>query len=209
MADIDDDILTRLEAMLIIADHPIPAGEFALILDCDVEATQAHLEHLQADYRGEHGGRVRGFDLRNAGGGWRLYANGDYVDTIEKFMAVPRVAKLSQAALETLAIIAYKQPIARSSISNIRGVNVDGVVRSLLTKNLIELVDTDPTTGASYYGTTQSFLEFMDIDSLDELPPLAPLLPPESELDDLEADIKTRQVKDKAPQLPLDGDTDE
>lgn len=192
MTDIDPEILSKLEAVLIIADHPIATGTLAMACSCDIETAQAHLEALREEYSGKGGQRMRGWELRMAGGGWRLYANPAFLDAIEAYSSVPRMAKLSQAALETLAIIAYRQPIARSAISAIRGVNVDGVVRSLQTKNLIELVSTDETTGAAYYGTTQSFLEYMDINSLDELPPLAPLLPDESELEALDDDAAQR-----------------
>lgn len=192
MTDINPTILTDLEAMLIVADHPIPAGEFAQILDEDIDTTNRHLEYLRDEFTGATGGRPRGFRLRMAGGGWRLYAATDCVTVVEQFMSIPRVSKLSQAALETLAIVAYKQPVTRATMSNIRGVNVEGVVRSLQSKNLIELVSTDPTTGAGFYGTTDEFLHYMDINSLDELPPLAPLLPPEGELDELEQDVARR-----------------
>ena len=119
----------------------------------------------------------RGFDLRRAAGGWRLYTRGDYSSYVERFVLDGQSVRLTQAALETLAVIAYRQPVTRSRMSAIRGVNCDGVVRTLTTRGLVEECGTQPESGAFLYRTTPLFLEKLGLDSLDELPPLAPFLP--------------------------------
>ncbi|MDO5747540.1 MAG: SMC-Scp complex subunit ScpB [Actinomycetaceae bacterium] len=194
------ELMMTIEAVLIIADHPITAEQLAPIVGAQADTVLDHLNYLRDEYNGYYTGlRPRGFELREAGGGWRIYSSPRCIDVVEKYVSAPRVAKLSQAAIETLAIIAYKQPITRSAIGHIRGVNVDGVVKSLSAKGLIECVDTDESTGAAYWATTQGFLEYMGIDTLDDLPPLAPHLPPDSDLDTIEDEIIERhfQVKDQ------------
>jgi segregation and condensation protein B len=119
----------------------------------------------------------RGFRLREIGGGWRLYTAEQYADVVERYVLDGQTARLSQAALETLAIVAYQQPVARSRVASIRGVSADGVMRTLVVRGLVREVDTDPQTGAVRYGTTRLFLEKLGLRDLSELPPLAPLLP--------------------------------
>jgi segregation and condensation protein B len=123
----------------------------------------------------------RGFELREVAGGWRIYVRGDYDDVVRDFVSAQNPSRLSQAALETLAVIAYKQPISRGAIASIRAVNVDSVVRTLLGRGLITEVSTDPETGAIHYGTTDTLLVQLGVNSLDELPRISPLLSDGSE----------------------------
>ena len=140
------------------------------------------------DYDGETGGPRRGFELREVAGGWRIYSARAYADVVGRFVVGSSHARLSQAALETLAVIAYRQPISRARIARIRGVNVDGVVRTLLARGLVEETGTTPS-GARLYGTTGEFLEKMGMTSLSELVPLAPYLPSADALDELEEEL--------------------
>ncbi|MCD4549371.1 SMC-Scp complex subunit ScpB [Schaalia sp. lx-260] len=133
----------------------------------------------------ENRGRPHGFYVKKVAGGWRIYSAPQYSDVVARFVVGSAQTRLSQAALETLAVIAYRQPISRSRISHIRGVNVDAVVRTLVARGLIEEVD-ESLTGARLYGTTPAFLERMGFNSLDDLVPLAPYLPAQEELDELE-----------------------
>lgn len=169
--------LATLEAVLMVADEPIPAVRLATVLALPTPRVAELLVELAADYRGEAGGRPRGFELREAGGGWRIYSAPAYADVVGRFVLDGQQARLTQAALETLAVIAYRQPVSRGQVSAVRGVNVDSVVRTLTTRGLVAEVGTDPTSGAVLYGTTGYFLERMGLTSLDELPPLAPYLP--------------------------------
>ncbi len=171
------DLERRLEAIMLVADEPLPLVTLATALGAPVPAVRQSLERLVADYDGESGGPRRGFELREVGGGWRLYVRSEHDDLVRDFVLTQSPTKLSQAALETLAVIAYKQPIARSSIAAIRAVNVDSVVRTLLGRGLITEAYTDAETGAIHYETTPLLLTQLGINSLDELPPISPLLP--------------------------------
>jgi segregation and condensation protein B len=175
--------LAALEAVLMVADEPVPAVRLATVLALPTDRVDQLLAELAADYRGERGGRVRGFELRRAGEGWRIYSAPAYADVVGRFVLDGQTARLTQAALETLAVIAYRQPVTRGQVSGVRGVNVDGVVRTLTARGLIVEVGTEPTSGALLYGTTGYFLERMGLSSLDELPPLAPYLPEIDALD--------------------------
>lgn len=166
-----------LEAVLMVADEPIPAVRLAAVLALPTEQVEALLAEVAADYRGECGGPVRGFELRETGGGWRVYSAPAYADVVGRFVLDGQQARLTQAALETLAVIAYRQPVTRGQVSAVRGVNVDSVVRTLTSRGLVAEMGTDPSTGAVLYGTTGYFLERMGLTTLDELPPLAPYLP--------------------------------
>jgi segregation and condensation protein B len=172
-----------IEAVLMVADEPIPAAQLASALALPVAEVVAHLDSLSAEYRGDAGGSPRGFELREAGGGWRIYSAPAFSDVVGRFVLEGQTARLTQAALETLSVIAYRQPVTRGQVSAVRGVNVDGVVRTLATRGLVAEVGTDEPSGAVLFGTTGYFLERMGFTSLDELPPLAPQLP---ELDTLE-----------------------
>jgi segregation and condensation protein B len=132
---------------------------------------------LREDYEGKEGQGARGFELREVAGGWRIYVRENYDWAVKMFIANENPTKLSQAALETLSVIAYKQPIARGQIASIRGVNVDSVVRTLTSRGLVTELYTDSETGAIHYGTTALLLEQLGINSLDQLPPISPYLP--------------------------------
>ncbi len=178
--------LAALEAILTVAGTPVPIADLARATGLGATETDALLRELQAEYAGQAGTRPRGFEVREVGGGWRLYTNPEYADVVAEFVVRETSAKLSTAALETLAIIAYRQPVSRAQIAAIRGVSVDSVVRTLLMRGLVAEVGSTPASGAALYGTTQSFLESMGMNSLEELAPLAPHLPEVSELNEVE-----------------------
>lgn len=180
-----------LEAILMVVDHPVSAAELGKALGVDSTTVERTLLSLAAEYRGEGGGRPHGFDLRRAAGGWRIYSAQRFADLVGRFVAGAETTRLSQPALETLAVIAYRQPVTRARISQIRGVNVDAVVRTLCTRGLVEETG-ETANGAHLYGTTPLFLERMGFDSLDDLAPLAPYLPPSDELDELADDLKEK-----------------
>ena len=175
------DLERALEAILLVADEPQSLVSLATALSAPVPAVRQSIERLVADYDGENGGVRRGFELREVGGGWRLYVRADHDELVRDFVLTQNPTKLSQAALETLAVIAYKQPISRSAIASIRAVNVDSVVRTLLGRGLITEAYTDSETGAIHYATTDVLLSQLGINSIDELPLISPLLSDGSE----------------------------
>ncbi len=162
-----------LEAVLMVADQPLDDSTLASAVGYPVHDVLEALGALAAEYD-ESG---RGFELRNVAGGWRYYTREELAPVVERFVLDGQQARLTQAALETLAVVAYKQPVSRSRVSAIRGVNVDGVMRTLLTRGLVEEAGTDEETGAHLYRTSSYFLERIGVGSLDELPELAPFLP--------------------------------
>ncbi|WP_244927902.1 SMC-Scp complex subunit ScpB [Nocardioides sp. W7] len=171
-----------LEAVLMVADQPLDVASLATAVGYPVDAVMEALLALASEYD-EQG---RGFELRNVAGGWRYYTREEYAVVVEGFVLEGQQARLTQAALETLAVVAYKQPISRARVSAIRGVNVDGVMRTLLTRGLVEEAGQDAETGANLYRTTRYFLERIGVTSIDELPELAPYLP---DMDDLEDEL--------------------
>ncbi|HEY0216872.1 MAG TPA: SMC-Scp complex subunit ScpB [Cellulomonas sp.] len=175
--DLPGGAVAALEAVLMVADEPIAAVRLATVLGLPTDRVEALLAELAAEYRGEGAVRPRGFELRQAGEGWRIYSAPTYHEVVGRFVVDGQTARLTQAALETLAVIAYRQPVTRGQVSGVRGVNVDGVVRTLTARGLVAETGTDPSTGAVLYRTTGYFLERMGLTSLDELPPLAPYLP--------------------------------
>lgn len=175
-ADLASDITRRLEAIMMILDEPHSLVSLAAAVGAPVPAVRQAIETLVADYDGLTGGPKRGFELREVGGGWRLYVREEFDDLVSDFVGTQAPSRLSQAALETLAVIAYKQPVTRGQVAAIRAVNVDSVVRTLLSRGLITEVFTDPDTGAIHYGTTDALLVNLGINSLDELPHISPLL---------------------------------
>ena len=172
-----------LEAVLMVADQPLDHVTLASAVGYPPGEVSAALAALAEEYA-EQG---RGFDLRNVAGGWRYYTREDYAGVVEKFVLDGQQARLTQAALETLAVVAYKQPVSRARVSAIRGVNVDGVMRTLVARGLVEEAGHDAETTATLYRTTGYFLERIGVASLEELPELAPFLPEVGELDDLDA----------------------
>lgn len=173
------------EAVLVVADGPVTCAALAEALGVGEARAGELLESLAAEYAGDGDGPARGFVLRRAAGGWRLASAPAFHDLVERFVIGGATSRLSQAALETLAIIAYRQPITRARVSRVRGVGVDAVVRTLMARGLIAEVG-ETESGARLYGTTSGFLEKMGLDSLEDLVPLAPYLPAAEELDDLE-----------------------
>jgi segregation and condensation protein B len=170
-----------VEAIMFVVESPVSAAQIAVVLrrpQPDIEVT---LVELAADYSAS----ARGFELREVAGSWRIYTRPELAPVVEAFLLDGQRSRLSQAALETLAVVAYRQPVTRARISAIRGVNVDGVIRTLATRGLVVEVGSDPETGGGLYRTTDLFLERMGLQSLTELPSLAPLLP---DIDGLDAD---------------------
>ena len=181
------EVARAVEAILMIADEPQSIVSLGTALGVPVKNIKDALAELVADYNGEHGGVRRGFELREVGGGWRIYVRSDYDDVVGDFVLTQNPTKLSQAALETLAVVAYKQPISRGQIAQIRAVNVDSVVRTLVSRGLITEVQTDAETGAILYGTTDLLLTQLGINSLEEMPLISPLLPDGTEEFDVDA----------------------
>ncbi|MEU8081068.1 SMC-Scp complex subunit ScpB [Catellatospora citrea] len=169
----EGDLVPTLEAILLVVDEPVSELTLAEVLEVPAELIAGTLIDLSAQYTRES----RGFDLRRAAGGWRLYTRAEYAPYVERFVLDGQQLRLTQASLETLAVVAYKQPVTRSRISAIRGVNCDGVIRTLVTRGMIEECGTEPESGAYLYRTTSLFLEKLGLDSVDQLPPLAPFLP--------------------------------
>jgi segregation and condensation protein B len=169
-----------LEAVLLVIEEPVQEGLLAQVLERPREEIGAVLRELAAEY--EAAGR--GFELRSVAGGWRLYTRADCAPYVERFVRDGQPAKLSQAALETLAVVAYRQPTTRSRIAAVRGVNVDAVIRTLLSRGLIAEVGIERESGAILYETTDHFLERLGLASLENLPPLADYLPDHTALDD-------------------------
>src|SRR3954462_5696911 len=179
------DLRPALEAVLMVADQPLDEYSLATAVGYPVSEVTDALAGLAAEY--DEGGR--GFELRNVAGGWRYYTREEFAPVVERFVLEGQQARLTQAALETLAVVAYKQPVSRSRVSAIRGVNVDGVMRTLLTRGLVEEAGTDAETGAHLYRTTSCFLERIGVSSIDELPELAPFLPSVDEYDDEQEEL--------------------
>lgn len=168
-----DELRAALEAILLVVDEPVGEIMLAQVLEQPTERVFDALVTLAESYTAQG----RGFELRRAAGGWRLYTREAYAPYVERFILDGQSVRLTQAALETLAVVAYKQPVTRSRISAIRGVNCDGVVRTLVSRGLIEECGAEPDSGAHLYRTTGLFLEKLGLDGLDQLPPLAPFLP--------------------------------
>ena len=149
------------------------AGSLGLDEDTVLEAIRT----LKTDYDGDENHRQRGFEIRHVAGGFRIFSRGDYHEVVKDFLTAGQSAKLSQAALETLAVIAYRQPISRPRIAAIRGVSVDGVIRTLLLRGLIVEAGKEASTSALLYATTRTFLDTMGMNAIDDLPDIAPTCP--------------------------------
>ncbi|MCC3761525.1 SMC-Scp complex subunit ScpB [Glycomyces sp. TRM65418] len=178
----DVDLGAVLEAILMIAEEPLTEDFLSSVLDRPRSQVREELGRLSAEYTGDG----RGFDLRRQAGGWRFYSRAEYAPYVERFVTDGASARLTKAALETLAVVAYRQPVTRGRISAIRGVNCDGVIRTLLARGLVEECGTDPDSTATLYRTTTLFLEKIGLDSVDQLPELAPFLP--DDVTDIEED---------------------
>jgi segregation and condensation protein B len=168
-----DELAGGLEALLFVMDDPVDEETLAGALRCTVGQVRTGLAELAAGYDQ----RRSGLTLRKVGEGWRLYTREEHAGVVERYLIDGQRSRLSQAALETLAVIAYRQPVTRARVSGIRGVGVDGVMRTLLSRGLVHEVGTDPDSGGGLYATTPLFLERLGLRSLADLPELAPLLP--------------------------------
>ncbi|MFP5072818.1 SMC-Scp complex subunit ScpB [Pseudonocardia nantongensis] len=178
----DTDLEHALEALLLVVDSPVDEASLAATLDQPASRIRATLHRMSVAYTAD----ARGIDLRRAGGGWRFYTRDRYAPYVEKMLLDGQRARLTRAALETLAVVAYRQPVTRARVSAVRGVNCDGVLRTLLTRGLVEEAGAEEQTGGTLFRTTELFLERLGLSSVAELPPLAPLLPDIDAIDDLD-----------------------
>jgi len=170
-----------LEAILMVVDEPVSEVILAQITETPTESVLAALQELSGEY--EQSGR--GFELRQISGGWRFYSHPDLSPIVEKFVLDGQQSRLTQAALETLAVIAYRQPVSRARVSAIRGVNVEAVMKTLVTRGLVEESGIEHETGAILYSTTSFFLEKLGLNHVSDLPALAPFLPDVDALDEV------------------------
>ena len=200
-----------LEALLLVVDTPVPVDALAAAIDQPAYRVAAKLR-LMAD---ELTARDSGIDLREAGGGWRMYTRARYAPYVERLLLDGARSKLTRAALETLAVVAYRQPVTRARVSAVRGVNVDAVMRTLLARGLITEAGTDSDSGAVTFATTELFLERLGLSSLADLPDIAPLLPDVDVIDDITETLsdEPRFVKARrracTPSQPLAFDVDQ
>ena len=179
----DLDLASAIEAIVMVVDEPVSTLLLAQVLQRPQDDVAAACAELATEYRDQG----RGFQLREVAGGWRFYSNSEFDSVVQRFILDGQQARLTQASLETLAVVAYRQPVSRARISAVRGVNVDGVMRTLLARGLVEETGGfDGETGAHLYCTTTYFLERLGVTSLDDLPELAPYLP---DLESLEAEL--------------------
>ena len=179
----DEALDAALEALLLVVDSPVGEDALASALDQPVTRVVQALQRLRDGYADT----ARGIDLRQVAQGWRLHTRDVYAPFVERLLLDGQRARLTRAALETLAVVAYRQPVTRSRVAAVRGVNVDGVMRTLLARGLIEEAGTDPDTHGVLFCTTELFLERLGLSGLDELPPIAPLLPDIDSIDDIPA----------------------
>ncbi|WP_407726727.1 SMC-Scp complex subunit ScpB [Rhodococcoides fascians] len=186
--ELDDNTLaSALEAVLLIVDTPASDEQLASAVGSSVARVRAELKRMAAKLTE----RRSGIDLRYAGDGWRFYTRTAYAPYVERLLLDGARSKLTRAALETLAVIAYRQPLTRARVSAVRGVNVDGVMRTLLARGLISEAGTDPETNGTMYCTTELFLERLGLASLGDLPELAPLLPGVDLIDEISDSMDT------------------
>lgn len=212
-AELDDDELTRvLEALLLVVDTPVSAQTLASVTEQPLDRISTKLETLAAELTE----RDSGIELREAGGGWRMYTRARFAPYVERLLLDGSRSKLTRAALETLAVVAYRQPVTRARVSAVRGVNVDAVIRTLVARGLITEAGTDEDSGATTFATTELFLERLGLTSLTDLPDIAPLLPDVDVIDDLSEtlDSEPRFAKlsgggqSAGPAVAFDVDTD-
>jgi len=170
-----------LEALLLVVDVPTDDETLAAALDQPVAQVRAALERLAESYASDG----RGIDLRHVGAGWRFYTRDAYAPYVERMLLDGQRSRLTRAALETLAVVAYRQPVTRARVAAVRGVNCDGVLRTLLTRGLVQEAGLDESTQGTLFRTTELFLERLGLSSVEELPPLAPLLPDIDAIDEM------------------------
>ncbi|GFG48914.1 SMC-Scp complex subunit ScpB [Mycolicibacterium agri] len=181
----DAELAAVLEALLLVVDTPVTADALAAAIEQPAYRVAAKLQAMAE----ELAARQSGIDLREAGGGWRMYTRAQYAPYVERLLLDGARSKLTRAALETLAVVAYRQPVTRARVSAVRGVNVDAVMRTLLARGLITEAGTDPDSGATTFATTELFLERLGLSSLSDLPDIAPLLPDVDVIDDLSENL--------------------
>ncbi|WP_345497694.1 SMC-Scp complex subunit ScpB [Nocardia callitridis] len=193
----DDEFRSALEALLLVVDAPAPVEQLANALEDTEQRVQAALHAMSA----ELSARGSGIDLRFVGDGWRFYTRTEYAPYVERMLLDGSRSKLTRAALETLAVVAYRQPVTRTRVGAVRGVNVDGVMRTLLARGLIAEAGADQETNGTLYRTTELFLERIGLASLNDLPPLAPLLPGVDLIDEINDSLDTdpRYIKSRKP----------
>jgi segregation and condensation protein B len=208
--DVDDDELARvLEALLLVVDTPVTAEALGSATEQPVHRITEILQGMAADLNA----RQSGIDLREAGGGWRMYTRARYAPYVERLLMDGARSKLTRAALETLAVVAYRQPVTRARVSAVRGVNVDAVIRTLVARGLIIEAGTDSDTGATTFSTTELFLERLGLSSLADLPDIAPLLPDVDVIADLSENLDSeprfaKLAGHSQPQTPVAFDVD-
>lgn len=208
--DVDDDELARvLEALLLVVDTPVTAEALGSATEQPVHRITEVLQGMGADLNA----RQSGIDLREAGGGWRMYTRARYAPYVERLLMDGARSKLTRAALETLAVVAYRQPVTRARVSAVRGVNVDAVIRTLVARGLIIEAGTDSDTGATTFSTTELFLERLGLSSLADLPDIAPLLPDVDVIDDLSENLDSeprfaKLAGHSQPETPVAFDVD-
>jgi len=182
-------VKAAIEAVLAVADAPVSVRELSAALIVNEQAVEAALDELYREYNGDESDygddrpsrEPRGFELRRVGGGWRLYSRADFAPWVARFVTRSQSATLSKSAFETLAVIAYQQPVTRARVAAVRGVNADAAVRQLVHRQLVREAGKEEGTGAALYETTELLLAKLGLDSLDELPELAPFLPDDTE----------------------------
>ncbi len=177
----DGSFEAALEALLLVVDAPVDEAALASALGQPEPRVRSTLARMAGAYTADG----RGIDLRRAGEGWRFYTRDRYAPYVERLLLDGQRARLTRAALETLAVVAYRQPVTRARVSAVRGVNCDGVLRTLLTRGLVEEAGSDEQTQGTLFRTTELFLERLGLSSVQELPPLAPLLPDIDAIDDV------------------------
>jgi segregation and condensation protein B len=181
----ESELQGALEAILMVVEEPVSTGILAQITEVPIEDIEVNLNRMRQEYQE----RGHGFELRNVAGGWRFYSSPSQAAYVERFVVDGQPAHLSQAALETLAVIAYRQPVSRARISAIRGVNVEAVMKTLVTRGLVEESGVEYETGSTLYSTTNYFLQRLGLNSVSELPALAPFLPDLEALDEVIATL--------------------
>ena len=181
------DLRGALEAILLVVDEPVEPVTLAQVLETPIPQILDQLRSLQAQYDADE----RGYELREIAGGWRLYTRAAFARFVERFVLDGQHARLTQAALETLAVVAYRQPVSRTRVSAVRGVNVDGVMRTLVSRGLVEEAGADHDSGAVLYRTSPYFLERLGLRTLEDLPPLANFLPESASMDQLEDELSS------------------
>ncbi len=189
----DAELRGALEAMLLVVDSPAPTEQLATAVGDSAGRVETTLRELAAELTA----RNSGIDLRYAADGWRLYTRSSFAPYVERMLLDGARSKLTRAALETLAVVAYRQPVTRARVSAVRGVNVDGVMRTLLARGLVAEAGADPESSATLYATTELFLERLGLASLADLPPLAPLLPDVDLIDEISDTLEADPRYDK------------